>query len=325
MKKLVFLNLFLSFIFTAFCQYPGIHFDRISDENGLYDLWIKCILQDRRGFIWIGGENGLYRYDGFNIINHKEPPGCNNCPHFYPVYDLVEDSLGMIWTISYNGIIVYDPENERSWVALRFGSAGAISGRSFMYNRKLDLNMDSSGNIWATGENGLIRFSYKKDVSLKDIKSGEDPENFLKIEFLKLSPGKNPYKNSVIKIYPDSEGNIWAGCEDGLYVMRMGDSGFHRLEIKTEIKALSRTYVSDMIEQNKDTFWILSGSADYMMTNVKKALSGSFPDDTALHFFNLELNLNHVHSLLLSSGQPLFKDRDKHIILGINGFNVLGE
>ncbi len=120
MKKLVFLALFLPFIYKVFVSILKLILTRISDQQGLYDQWIKCLLQDRKGFIWIGGENGLYRYDGYNIVTYKDPPGCKNCPPFYPVYDMVEDGLGLLWTISYKGITVFNPENDRSWIVYRF-------------------------------------------------------------------------------------------------------------------------------------------------------------------------------------------------------------
>jgi ligand-binding sensor domain-containing protein len=109
MKKLVFLTVFLPFIYSAFCQHIEIRSEQISDQQGLYDHWIKCLLQDIKGFIWIGGENGLYRFDGYNFVCYKDPPGCKNCPRFYPVYDIVEDNYNMLWTISSSGIYLCWP------------------------------------------------------------------------------------------------------------------------------------------------------------------------------------------------------------------------
>ena len=100
MKKLVLLMVFLLFICTSFSQYPEIHYERIFNQPGLNDRSIGCLLQDSRGFIWFGGEHGLYRFDGYDLVYYKDPPGCKNCPPFYPVYDVVEDNQGMLWTIS---------------------------------------------------------------------------------------------------------------------------------------------------------------------------------------------------------------------------------
>ena len=33
-------------------------------NDGLGDLNLNCIAQDKSGYLWVGTENGLYRYDG---------------------------------------------------------------------------------------------------------------------------------------------------------------------------------------------------------------------------------------------------------------------
>jgi signal transduction histidine kinase/DNA-binding response OmpR family regulator/ligand-binding sensor domain-containing protein len=316
MKKLVFLNLFLSFILSAFCQYPETHFERISDQQGLYDHWIKCILQDRKGFLWIGGENGLYRYDGYTIMNYKDPPGCKNCSHFYPVYGIREDSHGMLWTISFNGITLYDPETEQSCLVYPFRSASASSGSSFFFSRKLDLITDIHENIWATDNVGLIRFSYRKKDYNKELVFDKGPESTFRTDSFQLSQDRNSLENMVVKLYEDSEQNIWAGSQDGLYVLRSGDSTFYRFEIETEIKATSRTYINDIIQQNKDTFWIISGNSNYLMTNVKKALSGVVPDISELYFKKFNLKDNQANTSFIADGRPFYKDRKNNIVIG---------
>jgi len=310
MRKLVLLNVFLLFICTIFCQYPEIHYERISDPQGLNDHWIQCLLQDRRGFIWIGGENGLYRFDGYDFVYYKDPPGCKNCPHFNPVYDVVEDNNGILWTISFGGVTLYDPEKERSFMAYRFGSA-SIAGSSFSYSKDMDLMKDSRGNIWATNDRGLIRFSYKENCNIKEMVFNKRPESILNINFFHLSQDTNSFKNLVLKIYEDSEGNIWTGCRDGLSVLRKGDTSFYRFEIEAEKKTISRTIIFDILQQNKDTFWILTDGADYLMTNVKKALHGSVPDGSVLCFKKFVVAKNQFAMIL-------YKDRNNNIFIGTN-------
>jgi len=195
---------------------------------------------------------------------------------------------------------------KRSWLVHRFKRAESSSGGTFLYSRSLDLNRDTHGNIWATGDEGLIRFSLNKNINKDDIKSDFVPETFLRIDFFQLSRDNGPFENIVIKIYTDLEGNVWAGCEDGLYVMRTCDSGFHMLEIEAYMRSESGTYISDILEQDKDTYWILSGSANYIMTNVIKALNVSVPDGSVLRFSKFIVEQDKAHSVLLSNGQPLF-------------------
>ena len=310
MKKLLFLTLFLPFVYTAFCQYPEIHFERIPDLQN--DHCIKCLLQDHKGFMWFGGENGLYRYDGYNVSYYKDPPGCKNCPPFYPVYDIVEDDHGMLWTISFKGITLYDPETEKSCVAYRFKSA-SVTGSSFSYLKYLDLMKDSHGNIWATNDMGLIRFSYKGNGKGNEINCNKSPECFLNTDFFILYQDTISAQNLALKIYEDAEGNIWTGCMDGLYVMRKGDSSFYRFEIEAEKKIASRTKIVDILQQNKDTFWILPRTQDYLylMTNVKKALPGSVPNGSALCFTKFVTAMNQPN-------YRLYKDRKNNIFIGNN-------
>ena len=53
-----------------------LHIDK---ENGLPNEWIRVLHQDHHGFIWIGTENGLCRYDGheFLLFQHDEDDPCS--------------------------------------------------------------------------------------------------------------------------------------------------------------------------------------------------------------------------------------------------------
>ncbi len=43
------------------------HFRQITVKNGLSNSYVNCLLQDRNGFIWIGTDDGLNRFDGYEI------------------------------------------------------------------------------------------------------------------------------------------------------------------------------------------------------------------------------------------------------------------
>src|ERR1700730_13564622 len=46
--------------------------------DGLGDMEVHSLLQDRTGFIWIGTASGLYRYDGREFRGYGEPEGLPN-------------------------------------------------------------------------------------------------------------------------------------------------------------------------------------------------------------------------------------------------------
>ena len=50
---------------------PSIRFERLNESNGLYNNTITDIAEDQLGFIWIGTEDGLVRYDGRVFDNFR--------------------------------------------------------------------------------------------------------------------------------------------------------------------------------------------------------------------------------------------------------------
>ena len=56
-------------------QAPSLYFSRITTQNGLSHNKVNCILQDQRGFMWMGTDDGLNRYDGRRFVVFRHEPG----------------------------------------------------------------------------------------------------------------------------------------------------------------------------------------------------------------------------------------------------------
>ena len=67
-----------TFSFLIFCealllgQSQSVKFKHITVDNGLSQSWVRCITQDKTGFLWVGTDNGLNRYDGYNFARTGE-------------------------------------------------------------------------------------------------------------------------------------------------------------------------------------------------------------------------------------------------------------
>ena len=76
---------------------PEIRFARLGVEQGLSSNSVYGILQDSRGFMWFGTDDGLNRYDGyhFTVYRHaaldSQSISRNNVPHIF------EDKSGTLW------------------------------------------------------------------------------------------------------------------------------------------------------------------------------------------------------------------------------------
>src|SRR4051812_48108244 len=81
----------------TFSQNRPIHFQHIGSREGLSELNINCIMQDSRGFIWVGTRDGLNRYDGNKFKVFKNTVSDNNCISNSFVQDILEDKNGNLW------------------------------------------------------------------------------------------------------------------------------------------------------------------------------------------------------------------------------------
>src|ERR1044072_10015361 len=94
---------------AAYAQQPYLYFNRITTDNGLSHNKVNCILQDKRGFIWIGTEDGLNRYDGQYFTLFRNKPNDTTTISGNIITDLLEDENGVLWiTTSDGGFTKYD-------------------------------------------------------------------------------------------------------------------------------------------------------------------------------------------------------------------------
>ncbi len=132
-------------------EYPFLHFS--SSNSGLSYNYINghTIMQDSRGFVWIGTHNGLNRYDGNKFrVYYKEELGTESDM----ITSLCEDSEGNIWIGTQTDLIVYDPLMN---VFTRFDK---LSDKGTLIRNKVTrIKLDDKGVVWmAVNKQGL--FSY---------------------------------------------------------------------------------------------------------------------------------------------------------------------
>ena len=65
---------FLSFVNSGLLAQYHITFSHLTTENGLSHSSVTCILQDSKGFMWFGTQDGLNKYDGYTFKIFKNDP-----------------------------------------------------------------------------------------------------------------------------------------------------------------------------------------------------------------------------------------------------------
>ena len=186
--------LLTSRIAPAFVNGP----DHLTVQNGLPQGFIKSIIQDRRGFIWLATRDGLCRYDGirFNVYQH-DPQNARSLS-FSSIYEIREDNRGRLWTRTENhNVDLFDPITGQ---ARRVSDSPAFRT---VVNRNgiAAICPDRHGTVWvATQTNGFFRLSADGVISDREWAIKNDTVQH-RIEALLL----------------DRRGFLWLATTDGLH------------------------------------------------------------------------------------------------------------
>ncbi len=256
---------------NAFGQ--DIAFKHLTVENGLSNNKVNCVLEDKVGFIWFGTEDGLNRFDGYEVkiyrhqTNDKKSISGNN------IWTLFEDAEGYLWVGTKSGEVNrYDPKADQfdSW---------KIESNNTTENSVACIYQDKNGMFWiGTYKNGLYQFDLKKN---KFINWQYQPNN-----------AKSLSNNYVTAIQEDSKNNLWISTYNGLNKFNPAISQksftrfYHDPKINTSISNnLIWKLIPSKIENNK--FWIgTAGGLNFYNPDSSSFSTFNIPEDKKLQFSN---------------------------------------
>jgi ligand-binding sensor domain-containing protein/signal transduction histidine kinase len=107
------LLLFWLLFYEAFAQSPveKVKFLRIAAT--LSNPRVSCILQDSHGYIWVGTEDGLNRFDGYEVSVYRNVPDDSTSLLKDVILKIFEDSRGVLWvSTSSGGLHIYNREQD---------------------------------------------------------------------------------------------------------------------------------------------------------------------------------------------------------------------
>lgn len=257
---------------------PQLFFRNISTPEGLSHITVNSILKDSRGFVWIGTEDGLNRFDGSAFRVYRNNPKDSNTLSHNLVFSLLEDnSTGNIWIGTTNGLCYYDRRLDeiRSLPNVTDEDSNVVARMVFDEKRK---------RIWLACQEGGLRFV---DMDLRRIKNYENPQLAgLTIATLRLRGDQ---------LYLGTDG-------DGLRILDLESKQVESLTSKGSGLRLSSDDVKTLRFEN-DNLWIgTDGGLDRL----------SLQDHTMRHFTkeNGSLNSNRVRSLAFASPGVLWIGTD---------------
>ncbi len=128
----------------------SIEENRLIEFNDTFQqIKINCIVEDAKGNIWIGTNNGIYKHNGDKkFIRYAENDGLSN----NMVCGIVEDSLGFLWISTYYGISRFDPEHAT------FRTYLLTDGLQFQQFNNYSFCKTQTGRLYFGGVDGIITF-----------------------------------------------------------------------------------------------------------------------------------------------------------------------
>ncbi len=163
-------------------------------EEGLNNLAVTCLLQSRRGFLWVGTQNGLFTYDGRRFLSLNRASGLPSSR----IEALHESADGTLWVSTRSGLAWLD--------GTRFQQVQA--GVPYEIVGPGGLASDGQGRIYASSSRGLL--------------VGEAAPGGSQRRFRLMTTPEGPLGSSVFAVHADPAGVVWFGCGGHLCRLESG-------------------------------------------------------------------------------------------------------
>ncbi|HTY27557.1 MAG TPA: two-component regulator propeller domain-containing protein, partial [Mycobacterium sp.] len=172
-------------------------FEHLARDNDLPNSTAPTALaEDGQGFLWVGTQNGLARWDGYHFRSFKADSGSPGTLPDNFIRQLHTDTRGRLWVATNSaGLARYDPDRDR-FVTYSAGPGG-LSSASLR-----DLVDDGDGGMWVATDRGLDHLQSDSN----------------RIEHLRHDandPGSLP-DNRIRALFRDRDGVLWVGTAAGL-------------------------------------------------------------------------------------------------------------
>ena len=234
LKLIISLLIFLIFIVPRnIYASQMMNFENLTIENGLSQATAEAIIQDSKGYIWIGTNDGLNRYNGTDIKVFKSDKEAENSIISSYITALGEDKYGNLWIGTDEGLSKIDL-SDYSIKNYRYHN----NNKDKPYHAILTIYVDNNGKVYMGNNDGVYVYNEKKD-------------NFDKI----LGLEDNLSDKNIYSLNKDSQDNLWIGTAQGINVL---DSKTNKVSQYTvgNIKTSQWGKITSFLFDNEENLWV---------------------------------------------------------------------
>lgn len=244
-KIRVLLGLLLG-LHPLFAQEPALRIRRFEDTPELANVGINDILQDKTGFIWIGTDGGLFRYDGHSFKTFRHVPGDSTSIGSNSIFCMEEDANGDIWIgRARGGASRYDHQTGHF--------------HNYPFTLQLDPSTTTVTGIFHDKDNQVWAGIVEKGVAKLDPKTG-------KFEcFDVVTHQSSPLLSPLGINWANQPYHFWQNPADGMLWMTTRD-GIYRLNPATGQSQPLRDPKSVYDDKQKHNTWTFLEDGDLLWT-----------------------------------------------------------
>ena len=242
---------------------PVFHFNRLSTANSLSSDGIRSrVVQDDKGFVWVGTVNGLERYDGYSFKDYRN---ISDDPHSLSSNTIMSLLVGRkqrLWVGTFEtGLSLYDAARDRFLNFLpRPGDSLWLQGKSIVAQMQ-----DRSGNIWlGTDYAGVACVKIPENLQSNDLDSLTHH-----IHFRTYSLG-TPL-NSARDLFEREDGKILVTTDSGLIILDPTIGALSRLQLVDPLgRRLDTLSLHAIVQDQRRNLWVGSGTEGVFKLEPKR-------------------------------------------------------
>jgi PAS domain S-box-containing protein len=278
---ILFILIHLFCLVTLFPQQEAIKFQHVSNEADYFFDLINCVIQDSTGFLWIGSDNGLHRYNGYEFTVYLHDPAKEQSLSSNNITSICQDQWGTLWIGTNDaGLNKYNANTDNfSRYTKEENNPNSLSN-----NHINALIQDNSGILWIGTDDGLNSLNIKNGT----------------FKIYKHTPG-NPNSicdNQIMALCEDNDQILWIGTNNGLNKFNKKTKKFTHYKNDPNLPtSLSDNRIRVLYEDREGLMWVgtLRGLNRYNKEENTFSLFYSDPTNTN------SLSINAVTSILEDS------------------------
>lgn len=292
-------------------QQPHVHFERLALEHGLSQSIVRVILQDSKGFLWFGSQDGLNKYDGYRFTVYKYDPFDSTSlseNDILAIYEAPSEPKALWIGTSTGGLNRLDRDTER-FTHFRHDPADPAS---LSHNLVVRIYEDRLKNLWVLTGAGLDRLDRKTG---KFTRYRHNPKN------------PNSLSHSRVIAFHESRvepGRLWIGTPAGLnkFDVQTGIITRYRHD-PNDANSLGYDFIRSIFESARAPGVLWFGTGFPQLSNGGGLICF---DERSGTFSNYRHDPRNPQSLNSDVTGPILEDQDGRLWIGtaagLERFNV---